>query len=182
MDSSVDEIGSISWSMQQHSLQTYSHLPPTYHRNDRLNHNNNHHHHLSGSANSTSIDFGREPILPFNHHHGNSTNLSEGWTESQTTEPSRLLLPTATPTDNKKGVSGGDRENGGSDKSPLYVMGMNLHKFSAPVQMGVCVAGVLVLYLLYGYSQVGVYNHTVGPLSKAVFSCFQCIILSFNGA
>jgi len=53
------------------------------------------------------------------------------------------------------------KDEKGGGKVPLYVLGINLDRMSAPVQMGVCVAGVLVLYLLYGYSQVN-FSTTMG--------------------
>jgi adenosine 3'-phospho 5'-phosphosulfate transporter B3 len=37
----------------------------------------------------------------------------------------------------------------------LRVLGINLSNFSAPTQFFICVAGVFVFYLIYGYLQVG---------------------------
>lgn len=36
----------------------------------------------------------------------------------------------------------------------LRVLGINLSSFSAPVQFFICVAGVFLFYLIYGYLQV----------------------------
>ena len=41
-----------------------------------------------------------------------------------------------------------------SDKERLYVLGIPLHKLSRQAQFLVCVSGVMVFYLLYGYTQV----------------------------
>lgn len=37
----------------------------------------------------------------------------------------------------------------------VRVLGIPVHKMSRPIQFIVCVAGTLILYLLYGYTQVG---------------------------
>ena len=39
--------------------------------------------------------------------------------------------------------------------TPLYVLGIPLHKLSRTFQFLVCVFGVMFFYLLYGYTQVG---------------------------
>ena len=39
-------------------------------------------------------------------------------------------------------------------KEKTYVMGIPLHSLSKPFQLCVCVCGVMVFYLLYGYVQV----------------------------
>lgn len=36
----------------------------------------------------------------------------------------------------------------------LKVLGINLTSFSAPMQFFICVAGVFIFYLIYGYLQV----------------------------
>lgn len=36
----------------------------------------------------------------------------------------------------------------------LKVLGINLNSFSAPMQFLICVAGVFIFYLIYGYLQV----------------------------
>ena len=38
--------------------------------------------------------------------------------------------------------------------TPLYVLGIPLHKLSRTFQFLVCVIGVMFFYLLYGYTQV----------------------------
>ena len=38
--------------------------------------------------------------------------------------------------------------------TPLYVLGIPLHKFSRTFQFLVCMFGVMFFYLLYGYTQV----------------------------
>lgn len=45
-------------------------------------------------------------------------------------------------------------ETGNGDPSPVYVLGIPMHKLSRPVQFVVCFCGIVFFYLLYGYSQV----------------------------
>lgn len=44
--------------------------------------------------------------------------------------------------------------NQGDLKEKNYVMGIPLHSLSSPLQLCVCISGVMFFYLLYGYVQV----------------------------
>lgn len=46
----------------------------------------------------------------------------------------------------------------------VVVLGMNLSKFSKPTQFFICVSGVFMFYLIYGYLQVNAMNLGLRPV------------------
>lgn len=49
-----------------------------------------------------------------------------------------------------------------SSVDPVYVLGIPMHRLSRPLQFVICFCGVVVFYLLYGYSQVSeLYNNNI---------------------
>lgn len=61
----------------------------------------------------------------------------------------------------------------------LKVLGINLSSFSAPMQFFICVAGVFIFYLIYGYLQVTTKKHL--SINTEVFVQLPCFVkLTWN--
>ena len=125
-------------------------LPVPHHHHLRHQYQLYQHHNRDSQA---GIGYLREPH-PQNHygnqiHHGNQNDLhSNGW--SRTTLSTQMIemeqtISQATPVDLGEGQGGAVR--------PMYILGINMHKMSPGLQMAVCIVGVLIFYLFYGYTQ-----------------------------
>ena len=90
------------------------------------------------------------------HHHGETTQLipSSCYEQQQQWEDNTERLSTQTTESHAISMESTEQRGHSAGMRPLYVLGVPINKLSPMKQFTVCLCGVLIFYLIYGYSQV----------------------------